>query len=53
MKYVIEISSGGMIYIPNFMMIGSGIQIILSILPQQFEAAVLILLMGGIYEACH
>jgi hypothetical protein len=26
MKYTTEMASGGMIYIPNFMMIGTGIQ---------------------------
>jgi hypothetical protein len=26
MKYAVEIGSGGMIYIPNFIVIGSGIQ---------------------------
>jgi hypothetical protein len=37
MKYVIQMDSGGMIYIQSCIMIGSGIQIILRLLPQQFE----------------
>jgi hypothetical protein len=37
MKYTVEMASGGMIYIPSFMKIGSGIQLILKVLPQQFE----------------
>jgi hypothetical protein len=37
MKYAFEMASGGIIYIPDFMMIGSGIHVILSLLPQQFE----------------
>jgi hypothetical protein len=37
MKYAIEMASGGMIYIPSFMMIGSSIQVILRLLPKQFE----------------
>jgi hypothetical protein len=37
MKYAIKMASGGMIYVPSFMTISSGIQIILRILPQQFE----------------
>jgi hypothetical protein len=35
--YADEMTSGGMIYIPSFMMITSGIQVIYRILPQQFE----------------
>jgi hypothetical protein len=31
------VSSGGMIYIPSFMMIGSDIQVMLNLLPQQFD----------------
>jgi hypothetical protein len=34
---VIEITSGGMVYISSFMMIGSDLQLILRLLPQQFE----------------
>jgi hypothetical protein len=37
MKYTVEMASGGMIYIPSLMTIGSGIRVILRILPQQFE----------------
>jgi hypothetical protein len=33
----IEMTSDGMTYIPSFMMISSGIQIILSVLPQELE----------------
>jgi hypothetical protein len=36
MKCTIEMPSGGMIYIPSFMTISSGIQVI-KLLPQQFE----------------
>jgi hypothetical protein len=34
---VIEIDSDGMIYITGFMTLGSGVQLILSFLPQEFE----------------
>jgi hypothetical protein len=37
MKYAGEMGSGGMICIPNFLTIGSGIQVILSLLPRQIE----------------
>jgi hypothetical protein len=37
MKYTVEMDSGGKIYIPSFMTIGSGIRVILKVLPQQFE----------------
>jgi hypothetical protein len=37
MNYAIEMASGGMIYIPNFMMTGSDIQVVLRLLPIQFE----------------
>jgi hypothetical protein len=37
MKYTIEMASDGMIYIPSFMKIGSGIQVILRLLPRQSE----------------
>jgi hypothetical protein len=37
MKYTIEMTSDGMIYIPSFVTIGSGIQVILRLLPEQFE----------------
>jgi hypothetical protein len=33
MKYTIEVTSDGMIYIPSFMKIGLGIQVILRLLP--------------------
>jgi hypothetical protein len=35
--YAVEIGSGGMIYIRNFITIDSGIRVILRALPQQFE----------------
>jgi hypothetical protein len=34
MMYVVEMGSGGMIYIPSFMMTGSDIQVILRLLTQ-------------------
>jgi hypothetical protein len=37
MMYSTEMASDGMIYIPSFMMIGSGIQVMLRLLPEQFE----------------
>jgi hypothetical protein len=37
MKYAIGIASGGMIYIPSFMTVGSGIKELLTLLHQQFE----------------
>jgi hypothetical protein len=37
MKETVEMASGDMIYITNFMKIGSDIQGILRSLPQQFE----------------
>jgi hypothetical protein len=36
MKYAIEMGSGDMIYIPSFIMIGSGFEVMLRLLPQQF-----------------
>jgi hypothetical protein len=36
MTYAIKVASGAMIYISDFMTIGSGIQAILRLLPQQF-----------------
>jgi hypothetical protein len=33
MKYTAEMVSGGMIYIPSFMTIDSGIQVILRVVP--------------------
>jgi hypothetical protein len=38
MKYVVEMGSGGMIYIESFMKTGSGIQVISSLLQQQFDS---------------
>jgi hypothetical protein len=35
MKYAVEVALGGMISIPSFMAIGSVIQVILRLLPQQ------------------
>jgi hypothetical protein len=35
MKYTVQMASGGMIYILSFMKIGSGIQVILRLLPPQ------------------
>jgi hypothetical protein len=35
--YAIQMVSGGMVYIPSFITIGSGIQVILRLLPQPFE----------------
>jgi hypothetical protein len=41
------------LYIPNFMTTRSGIQVLLSLLPQQLQMpAVLVLQMGGICEVC-
>jgi hypothetical protein len=37
MKYAIMMTSDGTIYIPQLMMIGSGTEVILSLLLQQFE----------------
>jgi hypothetical protein len=36
MKYTVEMASDGMLYIPSFMKIGSGIQVILRLLFEQF-----------------
>jgi hypothetical protein len=33
MKYIVKMASDGMMYIPNFMKIGLGIQVILALLP--------------------
>jgi hypothetical protein len=38
MKYAVEMASGGMIYIPSFVTICSGIQVMLRLLPQQFKS---------------
>jgi hypothetical protein len=37
MRYTVEMASDGMTYILSFMMIDSGIQVMLRVLPQQFE----------------
>jgi hypothetical protein len=37
MTYTVKIASGGIMYIPSFMMICLGIYVILRALPQQFE----------------
>jgi hypothetical protein len=37
MKYTVEVASDGMIYIPSFMKIGSGIQVIFKLLSRQSE----------------
>jgi hypothetical protein len=37
MKFAVEMTSHGMIYIPNFMTVGSGIRVILRALSQQIE----------------
>jgi hypothetical protein len=37
MKYAVEMGSGIMIYISRFVKISSAIQVILRVLPQQFE----------------
>jgi hypothetical protein len=37
MKCTVEMASGGMIYIPSLTKIGSRIQVILRVQPQQFE----------------
>jgi hypothetical protein len=37
MIYAIEVVSGCMIYLQNPMKIGSGIRVILRVIPQQFE----------------
>jgi hypothetical protein len=36
MQYVVKLFSGGMIYMPSFMMIGSDIQVILRLMPKPF-----------------
>jgi 20S proteasome alpha/beta subunit len=37
MKYAAETDSGGIIYKPSFMMIGSGIQVVLRLLPNNLK----------------
>jgi hypothetical protein len=49
-KYAVEMTSVGMIYIPNFTTIGSDIQVIWMFLsPQFWEVSMLVLLMWFIY----
>jgi hypothetical protein len=36
-EVAVEMASGGIMYIPSFMKIGLGVQVILKLLPQQFE----------------
>jgi hypothetical protein len=43
-------ASDGMIYEPSFMKTGLGIKVTLRLLPRYSEAAVLVLLIGRIYE---
>jgi hypothetical protein len=50
MKYVVEMASGCMTYIPSFTTIGSGIRVVLRLLPQQNER--LQCWYCGIYEVC-
>jgi hypothetical protein len=37
MKCTVEIASGDMMYVPSLMTIGSGVRVIIRVLPQQFE----------------
>jgi hypothetical protein len=37
MKYIVELYSGGMAYVPSLMTIGSCIRVILRVLPEQSE----------------
>jgi hypothetical protein len=37
MKYIVEMTSDGMIYLPSFMKIGSDVQVILTLLPRKSE----------------
>jgi hypothetical protein len=37
MRYTVDMTLGGMIYIPSFMMISSSIRVILRLLPRQTE----------------
>jgi hypothetical protein len=54
MNGAFEVGPGGIINIPNFMTIASGIQVTLRLLlPTTCDVAVLVLLRGGIYEVCH
>jgi hypothetical protein len=51
MKYIVEITTDGMIYVLNVMKTGSGIQVILRLLPRQHER-LSVLLMEGINDVC-
>jgi hypothetical protein len=42
--------SGGMIYIPSLITIGSGIRVKLRVSSQKFETVMLVLLIRGIYK---
>jgi hypothetical protein len=52
MKYAIEMASDGIVYLytPSIMKIGLGIQALTSTV---WEAAMLVLLIGRIYDVCH
>jgi hypothetical protein len=53
MRCVAEMASGDVIYIRRFMVIGSDIQVTLSLLPEQYERfQCFVLVIGGIYEVC-
>jgi hypothetical protein len=43
-KYSVEVASHGMIYLPSFVMIGSGIQVIVVLLPQQFGVGITVVM---------
>jgi hypothetical protein len=36
-RYTVQMASEGIIYVQSFMKIGSGIQVMLKLLPRQFE----------------
>jgi hypothetical protein len=50
MNFATKMVSGDMIHLQSLMEIGSGIQVISRITPQQFERLFLVLRMGGIYD---
>jgi hypothetical protein len=37
MRYIVDMDSDGMMYIPSFLKFDSGIQVIVGLLPRQFE----------------
>jgi hypothetical protein len=37
MKFAIKVTCGGIIYIPSFVTVGSDIQVVLRLVPQQIE----------------